>query len=132
MKLHFFSKDNLKYSKKVYKKQGFTIIELLVVIAIIAILASAGAAMYSTSMKKARNNRRNIDLEAIKQALAMYKADEGEYPPFANWEVDLDPYMEDGTPIDPDGINSYGYTCTGCVGTGCTFCEPNDTATHEP
>lgn len=115
-------KFNLKYVKKDDCKRGFTLIETLVVIAIIAVLATAGAAMYGTAMKKARDNTRDIDIEAIKQALMMYKADIGMYPHTGTWEADINNYIEEGTPQDPNGT-SYLYTgggvCIACPATPC-------------
>lgn len=68
-----------KYSMKLFKS-GFTLIELLVVISIIAILAAVSAASYSTAQKKARDTKRKSDIEQIRTALEMYRADNGGYP----------------------------------------------------
>lgn len=61
-------------------KNGFTIIELLVVITIIAILTSFGIVSYSSANKRSRDAKRKSDIEAIRQALEMYRADKSFYP----------------------------------------------------
>lgn len=63
------------------RKSAFTLIELLVVIAIIAILA---AIIFPVFMKTKESAYRNGDLSnmnAIRNALQLYKADQGAYPP---------------------------------------------------
>ncbi|MDP3983307.1 MAG: prepilin-type N-terminal cleavage/methylation domain-containing protein [bacterium] len=62
-------------------KKGFTLIELMVVISIIAILSSVGLATYTSYGKKAKDSRRMVDLEVIRQALELYRSDNGVYPP---------------------------------------------------
>ncbi len=47
---------------------------------IIGVLASAGVAIYSPATKKTRDGRRKADLEQIRSALEMYRADTGSYP----------------------------------------------------
>ncbi len=59
---------------------GFTLIELLVSIAIIAILATVGATVYSTTQKTARISKRTQDLRNIQSALETFKAANGKYP----------------------------------------------------
>lgn len=53
---------------------GFTLMELLMVIGIISILSIAGLASYTGSQKRARDSRRKIDLETIRQGLELYKS----------------------------------------------------------
>ena len=65
------------------KTRGFTLIELLVVIAIIAMLATVGFASYRSANVKARNSRRESDIQQFRAALEMYRTDEGAYPPYS-------------------------------------------------
>lgn len=62
-------------------KKGFTLIEILVVIVIIGILAGFSLTAFSSSRKTARDARRKADLEQIRAALEIYRADNGQYPP---------------------------------------------------
>lgn len=59
---------------------GFTLIELMIVIAIISMVAALGVANYQTSLKKARDAHRKTDLQQIRSALEIYRADIGSYP----------------------------------------------------
>lgn len=63
------------------KEKGFTLIELLVVMTIIAILAGLALVSYQGARKTARDGKRKADMETIRSALEMYRADNGEYPP---------------------------------------------------
>ena len=91
-------------------KKGFTLIELMVVISIIAILSSIGFATYSGLNKKTRDSRRMVDLEVIRQALELYRSDNGTYP-VSSWEgsgvvadwvaaLDLVPDFASQIPVD--------------------------------
>jgi general secretion pathway protein G len=60
--------------------QGFTLIELLVVISIIAALSSVVLASLNTARIKARDVRRFQDIAQIKNALELYRNDNGAYP----------------------------------------------------
>lgn len=62
------------------KQKGFTFIEILVVTTIIGILATIGLTSYQIANKKARDGKRKADLEQIRSALEMCKADNGNYP----------------------------------------------------
>lgn len=62
------------------KNKGFTFIELMVVISIIAVLFGAGIATYTSANKRSRDARRKSDLEQVRSALEMFRADEGSYP----------------------------------------------------
>lgn len=56
-------------------KQGFTLIELLVVIMIIGVLVGISLFALTGARESARDGRRKADLEAIRSALELYKAD---------------------------------------------------------
>lgn len=62
------------------RNNAFTMIELMVVISIIGILTAIGVVSYVTTQKNARDSRRKADLEELRTALEMYKADHGYYP----------------------------------------------------
>ena len=56
-------------------RRGFTLIELLVSISIISVLTAIGLANYAVSQKRARDARRQADLESVRSALEIYRAD---------------------------------------------------------
>ncbi len=60
---------------------GFTLVELMVVVSIIGILSAAVYAGFGDSRKIARDNVRKTDLKDLQVALALYKAQNGSYPP---------------------------------------------------
>ena len=62
------------------KNQGFTLIEVLVAATIIAVLTSIGVVSYQAANKRARDAKRKTDLEQVRAALEMYKADNNWYP----------------------------------------------------
>lgn len=69
------------HGRKKHTAGGFTIVELLVVIVVIAILAAISVVAYTGIQQRARDSRRAQDVRVITQALEMYFADNGKYPP---------------------------------------------------
>ena len=61
------------------RKKGFTLIELLIVIAIIGILMSLSLFGIQGARKSSRDAKRKTDLESIRTALELFKADNGSY-----------------------------------------------------
>ena len=66
--------------KMLTHKQGFTLMELLVTIGIIAILSAISLFAIADSRKSARDGKRKADLETVRTALELYRADCNEYP----------------------------------------------------
>lgn len=63
------------------KLRGFTLIELLVVIAIIGLLSAIILAALNVAESKARDARRQSDINAVVKALELYASDnKGKYP----------------------------------------------------
>lgn len=119
------------------KNQAFTLIEVLVAATIIAVLTSIGVVSYQRANRHSRNSRRKSDLEQIRSALEMYRADEDEYPSFgctavSNSLIPAD-YMAD-IPTDPKTGNAYQYkeTANGyCVSARMETPKPDgDTCTN--
>ncbi|MCL2110483.1 type II secretion system protein GspG [Microgenomates group bacterium] len=99
------------------KNHGFSLIELMVVIAIIAILAVIGINGYSSAVRKGRDARRKADVNAIAQALALYRMDKNKYPSNEEYLGEAEPslldYITDNQLWDPDKKNKgrYFYYC---------------------
>ena len=108
------------------KRGGFTLVELLVVMTIIAILLGLGLVSYQGAHKSARDGRRKADLEEIRSALEMYRADESSYPT-ASGDVDsalsgpLTGYLEISNDSLPD--QNYYYSGSGSTYELCTALE---------
>lgn len=71
--------------KACLRKQGFTFIEILVVITIIGVLTLVATTNFAVVNKKARDGKRQGDLEQIKAALEMYRTDAKAYPLSSSW-----------------------------------------------
>jgi len=112
---------NKKYLDEKYLK-GFTLIELLVVISIIGILISLSLFGIQNSRKSARDAKRKSDLESIRSALEMYKADNGKYPSTSSGidasSLAISNYIS-SIPTDPISGRIYVYRCSKVSGSDC-------------
>jgi prepilin-type N-terminal cleavage/methylation domain-containing protein len=68
------------FEKERRKVTGFTFIEILVVVTIIAMLVVIAAVSYGSINKRSRDARRKSDIEQLRSALEMYRADYSYYP----------------------------------------------------
>lgn len=132
-------------------KKGFTIVELLIVIVVIGILATLVITAYSGIQQKARNSKRQTDINALQTALEGFHTDKGYYPSLTDMnnpnftsqlKVDTNAFIDPSSPGQSKTLAQYpaakiyAYTVTDADGTSC---EANDnncaqyklTATYE-
>lgn len=103
---------------------GFTLIELLVVVSIIAILSVIGLAIFTGIQPRARDSRRQADLEAISRAMEVgYSDSTGRYSNLAE-----SMFSASKIPTDPlsGSTNCQGNSCKYCVKTSAGNCEAID------
>src|SRR5438270_867419 len=62
------------------RDQGFTIVELLIVIVVIGILALLVITTYSGIQQKARNSKRQTDIQSVQTQLEAFYSQNGYYP----------------------------------------------------
>lgn len=128
------------------RKNGFSLMELLITVSIIAVLVAIGIASYATINKQSRDAKRKSDIEQIRSALEMYRADNGYYPSTGagSWTQSsdlstplVDTYMPT-VPLDPRSTQSYMYRATNtsggqyygyCVSAQLETENPSDTCT---
>jgi len=93
------------------KQKGFTLIELLVAMTIVSILMGLALVSYQGAKKTARDGKRKADLEQIRSALEMCRADTGSYPTTIYDTISCggQTYLS-STPKDPVNSNQYAYT----------------------
>lgn len=121
------------------RESGFTIVELLIVIVVIGILAALVITTYSGIQAKARNSKRQTDVQSVQTQLEAYFAQAGHYPSLTDMNTTswLDTNMKslDKTALqDPQGSSQtlasspaakvYSYAVTNSAGTSC---ESDDT-----
>lgn len=93
-------------------RQGFTLIELLVTISIIGILMAVGVTNFKVANQKARDGRRQGDLQQIRAALELYRTDLNAYPAsLSDLTSGATIYMQT-IPSDPLPGYLYSYTST--------------------
>jgi len=88
------------------KNKGFSLIELLVVATIIIVLTTLGLISYRSANIRARDGKRKADLEQMRAALEMYRADENQYPAVLGGLVPS--YIKE-LPADPKSSSGYIY-----------------------
>lgn len=134
---------NLKIKKKKFSynnNSGFTMIELLVVTTIIIVLTAIGLVSYTSANRSARNGKRKADMEMVRQALVLYKADDDlrdpadrGYPDTSDFDTmvgTISDYTSATTVTDPknEGVYVYTYTSDGVDFTLTALLEPDGEA----
>lgn len=100
-------------------RQGYTLIEILVAAAIIAVLSVVGVTSYTSINKRSRDARRKSDLEQVRSALEMYRADNSSYLGNTTWATvstqlsGLVPDYLPSLPSDPLSTSNYYYRTIG-------------------
>lgn len=126
----------MKKNQRLVKNNGFSMIELLVVTTIIIILTTIGMVSYSSANRNARNGKRKADLETVRQALVLYRTDEGTYPVGSSFSgmvstLGSNGYLTTTSMNDPQNTGIYVYTYSSATGTDFTLnanLEPDGTA----
>lgn len=94
------------------RKDGFTLVELLIVIAVIGLLAAISIFGLQGARESARDSRRKSDLESIRSALEIHRADCGIYPATLGTQIvgscNSNVYMQE-VPKDPQENVAYSY-----------------------
>ena len=102
------------------KHKGFTLIEILVTVIIIAILTAIAVVSYVSINRRSRDVKRKSDLEQVRQALEMYRSDNGFYPAvdpstfgnLSDLSTALVPTYLPSVPSDPKSTQGYYYAAT--------------------
>jgi general secretion pathway protein G len=121
------------------KQAGFTIVELLIVIIVIGILATLVITTFTGIQQKARNTKRQTDINAIQGQVEAYYASNGKYPTLADlndatWRSTNMKGLDPNALQDPKGsaqtlvaapvANSYAYAVTVDGTTACDNLAP--------
>ncbi|KKR76040.1 MAG: Type II secretion system protein G [Candidatus Levybacteria bacterium GW2011_GWA2_40_8] len=104
------------------KSKGFTFIEMLVVVTIIGVLSAVGVANFKVANQKARDGRRQGDLQQIRASLELYRTDLNVYPITGDLSS-LSPTYIQTIPSDPVSGNLYSYESDGKTYTLCSTLE---------
>lgn len=110
--------------------RGFTLLEVLVSATIIAVLTAIGIVSYSSVNKRSRDVKRKSDLEQIRSALEMYRADNNAYPnigaTFSNAQNLATALVTSGyipaIPDDPNPSGNYYYRAISTGGIYSSYC----------
>jgi len=123
------------------RDQGFTIVELLIVIVVIGILALLVITTYSGIQAKARNSKRQTDVQSIQTQLEAFFSQNGYYPSLTDlnsstWlgtnmkSLDQNALIDPSNPTNSKTLASspaakqYSYAVTDSSGNSC---EADDT-----
>ncbi|HVW23140.1 MAG TPA: type II secretion system protein [Candidatus Saccharimonadales bacterium] len=142
--------------KKRDSTRGFTLVELLIVIVVIGILALLVITTYSGIQAKARNAKRQTDIQSLQTQLEAFFSQNGYYPSrtdmnTASWRATNVKSLDAGALVDPSSTcdptsasclvaapaaKSYSYAVTDSSGASCETTDTNCaqytlTATYE-
>jgi prepilin-type N-terminal cleavage/methylation domain-containing protein len=125
--------SNFNRMRQILKISGFTLIEILVAVMIFLLLTGIAAVNYQSANRRARDGRRQADLEEVRTKLEIYRADNpGTGYPEPDWaavESALVPTYISALPSDPrSGLYTYYYEGTASVYSLCAYLESGGTS----
>lgn len=133
MKVNFSSRQGGKMDFIFHNNQrnyGFTLIEILVAIAIFVMVLGVAGVSYVSANRRARDSRRQSDLEIVRGALEIYRVDDTSHQyPVCNYEELLEilvagDYINSGNIRDPRPTQfSYCYQSDGSDYSLCAHLE---------
>ncbi len=126
----------ISLKKRNLDNKGFTIVELLIVIVVIGILALLVITTYSGIQAKARNAKRQTDIQSVQTQLEAFFSQNGYYPSLGNmndstWLGDNMKSLDQNALVDPSNPTSsktlaatptakqYSYAVTNSSGGSC-------------
>jgi prepilin-type N-terminal cleavage/methylation domain-containing protein len=89
----------ISLKKRNLNNKGFTIVELLIVIVVIGILALLVITTYSGIQAKARNSKRQTDIQSVQTQLEAFFSQNGYYPSLKD--------MNEGTDVNTDANSTW-------------------------
>lgn len=87
------------------KRAGFSLVELVVVVLILGILAAVAAPRMFDTANDARMNGTRQSLSVIRDAIELYKSQNGSFPPAATLSTALKPFIKGQFPGVQIGSN---------------------------
>lgn len=87
------------------KRAGFSLVELVVVVLILGILAAVAAPRMFDTANDARMNGTRQSLSVIRDAIELYKSQNGSFPPAATLSTALKPFIKGAFPSVQIGAN---------------------------
>ena len=108
------------------QNKGFTIVELLIVIVVIGILALLVITTYSGIQQKARNSKRQTDIQSLQTQMEAFYSQNGYYPSLtdmnsAAWRTTNMKSLDGGALVDPST------TCNPVTATNCLLATSSAT-----
>ncbi|MEO8104840.1 MAG: prepilin-type N-terminal cleavage/methylation domain-containing protein [Candidatus Saccharibacteria bacterium] len=119
------------------RQSGFTIVELLIVIVVIGILAALVITTYGGIQSKARNSKRQVDLQSLQTQIEAFYSQNGFYPSLTDingtvWRAANMKSLDTGAMTDPSapgvatlaatqvvGAKAYAYAVSDNSGASC-------------
>jgi general secretion pathway protein G len=84
-------------------RRGFTLVELVIVVLVIGIIAAIAAPKMFDTASTARTNATQQSLRTLRQAIELYRAQNGAYPAAASITTDLRSYLQGPFPAPQIG-----------------------------
>lgn len=111
------------------RRSGFTLVELVVVVLILGILAAVAAPKVLSTSDNARKNSSLQSLTVVRDAIDLYKAENGTLPAqgTANLDTDLTNYLRGAFPSNNIGANKNSTIKYDTTGTGLAAAQVSGT-----